>query len=105
MTDNNYLLPVWDLVGYSWKKVSGSKGTFWAFIGICILIMLGFLLVQKLAHPISHLIIFIGQIISYLLQMGLIYLGIRRAQDLPISYPMGFRAFEKPVIKNTAKTG
>lgn len=98
MTNTQFLLPVWDTISIAWSKVKGSKKSIWAAFLIIFLVALGLGLIQGLfkhffptaSVPIGLLI----QLINYLLQMGLIYLGIQRAFDLPLSYRMMFRSFE-----------
>lgn len=91
-----YHLPVYETIGKAWKKVYGAKGSLWAALLINILISFcfGFIsgLLQDSASFISNIINFVGQVISFLLQLGILYIGIRRAFDLPISYKMMFQA-------------
>lgn len=98
MADLTYLLPVWDTISDAWSKVKGTKGSIWAAIIVIALIAIG---AQLLAYVISTaipnlegLFNFIIQIIEFLLQMGVLYIGIQRARDLPFNWRMMFRAFE-----------
>jgi len=94
MTNPHYQLPIEETLKTAWHKVSGSKSTFWIAIIIVFFIMfaLGAIsaLLPKQIGAIFNIAI---QIVSYLLQMGLIYIGIKRAQDLPLSFGLMFRAF------------
>lgn len=99
----NFLLPGWDLIGIAWKKVSGSKGTFWAAIGIMILVLLGFAILSAITKNVPVLgacISILGQWVNYLLQMGMLYIGIQRAYELPITFRQMFRSLQSPYILN-----
>jgi hypothetical protein len=104
MTDEIYLLPVTDTIKSAWKKVSGTKGSFWAALIIAILILVGLGLIEKIIKTqmpsIDPAINFIFQIVNFIFEMGILYLGIRRAFDLPISYRMMFYVFQPPMIFN-----
>jgi uncharacterized membrane protein len=98
MTDQLYLLPIEETLKTSWDKTSGSKSTFWTAIIIIIAVMIGIsgvvYALTNLAPKAGPLFNLIFQVVGYLLQMGLIYIGIKRAQDLPISFGMVFQAFD-----------
>jgi hypothetical protein len=92
--NGSYELPIEETLKTSWNKVSGSKGTIWIAFILCIVIafVLGmidqFLLTS--APKIEPLYNFVMSIVTTLLNLGLVYIGIRRAQDLPISYSFIF---------------
>lgn len=98
MSEERYLLPVWDTIAISWKKMYGIKKSIWAAIGIIVAaifllsLVAGFLiaLFPALENPIK----FMTQIVTFLFQIGITYIGIRRAFDLPVSYRNLFRTFE-----------
>lgn len=96
MVDNNILLPIQDSISTAWQRVRGAKGTIWAAIGMLVLVAIGFCIltyIGKAILPASKPVInFIGQIFNFLLQLGLLYIGIKRALDLPIRYTMVFHA-------------
>jgi len=98
MIQSTYLLPVQETMTASWDKVSGTKGSVWAAFILLFAIMfcLGFIggMSQYFVPTIEPGITLLIQIIAYLLQMGMLYIGIKRAQDLPISYRMIFRTLE-----------
>jgi len=90
-------LPVWDTLNAGWAKTPGSKGTFWAAIGILAAIMFGIGVLEGMTSKwwgISGLFQIIGNILGYFMQLGLIYIGITRAKDLPINYKMMFFTFD-----------
>lgn len=97
-----YHLPVWNTVTTAWEKVSGSKASFWGSMALIILISLAFSLIgaiyQHLFSAGVGVIHFISSFINFFLQMGLIYMGIRRAQDLPIVYKDMFYPFRLDLI-------
>lgn len=91
---NTYELPVWETITTAWEKVYGAKQTIWAALGIIILISIGFGILQgftKNAAVVYGIICLIGNVVLYFLEFGLIYLGIRRALNLPIEWKMVFR--------------
>lgn len=95
--DSSYRLPVFQTLQESWDRLKGAKGTFWLAFLLFFVIMfgLGFLdgIVSTFIPRIESLVSLINQIIGFLLGMGVMYIGIRRAQDLPISYDQLFHAF------------
>lgn len=99
--EDNIEIPVWDTISGAWQKVSGAKGTVWAAIGVTILIMLFFALFQYVGNslaPVAGKVVYvIGQIILFLLEMGLVYIGIQRALDKPINFRQIFYAFDSKV--------
>ena len=97
MTDNVYHIPVVDTISTAWDKVSGSKKTFWGalLLFFVVMIVLGFIAgFLEESKFVSNAIQVIANVVGYFLQMGLLYIGIRRALDLPIEYKQMFRAFE-----------
>lgn len=97
-------LPVNDTVKSAWHKVKGAKGTIWLSLIISFLIMLGFSILESITKmyisSLLWIVVLIAQIIGFLLQMGLIYIGICRANDKPINYKMVFHAFRFPLSLN-----
>lgn len=98
MTDQTYQLPIEETLRSSWDKVSGAKSAFWTAFIIALVIMLAVSgLVYALSNaapkiqPVFNLIL---QVVGYLIEMGIIYMGIKRAQDLPIAFGLIFHAFE-----------
>jgi len=102
MTTPAYLIPISESIKAAWSRVHGSKGTFWAAIGITILIAIGLQILSAIAKAMSPafggLISFISQIILTLLEMGILYIGIQRAFDLPITYKQMWRAFDWDIL-------
>lgn len=94
-------LPVGDTISAAWYKVKGAKGSIWAALGLLCLIMIAItaikIFVKSFIPGIHVLVDIIGQVIIFLLQMGLLYLGMQRAFGLPISYRMMFRTFDWPI--------
>lgn len=117
-----------DVIKESWKKVKGSKGSYWGAFGILLAIMIGLSFVLLIIsgigtviagiitgigakaaathsqHPplgfiiTSQSISTLGQLIINFIQApliaGLIFMGIRRAIDKPISFVMLFKVFK-----------
>lgn len=94
---NHYHLPIGESITTAWHKVHGSKKTFWAAIGIMILTVIVFSIVENglrhFSHGLAGLVNLIGQIIVFLMQMGILYIGILRARDFAINYREMYRAF------------
>lgn len=92
------LLPVGDTISGAWQKVSGTKGSVWGAILVMVLIVLLCGLFQFLANTISpnagKVVNLVIQIIVFLLEMGLVYIGIQRALDRPVDYRLMFRTFD-----------
>lgn len=91
-------LPIGDTLSTAWKKTYGAKASLWASFGLMAVVLIVLAVLsswyEKSAPTLSMGISIIGQIISYLLWMGVFYIGIQRAANLPISYNLMFRALE-----------
>jgi hypothetical protein len=91
-------IPVWNTITTAWEKTYGIKKTFWAAIGLIILIGAGLGILQGIAKTISPgletFTRLISNIITYFLQVGLLYMGIQRALDAPVTYKQLFFAFD-----------
>ena len=101
MTPQVIELPVWDTIQAAWARVSGSKAAFWCSFLIFFVIMAGLGTLENLTDNnqiVSGLIKLIANILAYLLQFGLLYMGIMRAKDLPIKYQMLFQAFDLQLV-------
>lgn len=90
MVENNRLM-IMETVRAAWSKVSGSKGTIWAVMGIAILlqVMLGILgqfTPAGAAGLVGAIVAIVGLIIQLFLAWGMIYLGIERAAGNPIQF-------------------
>lgn len=97
MSGQAYELPVWETITTAWDKTMGVKGSFWASLGVLFAIMFGFGVIQGLTESnvvIAVIVSLISNVIGYLIQLGLIYMGIRRAKDQPIDFKMMFFAFD-----------
>jgi hypothetical protein len=102
-----YRLPIKETLDSAWAKTYGAKSTIWIAIAIIVLIVLGltlistiiFSLLPQTAIPTATSVAnIIGNIFVFLLSLGIIYIGIRRTQDMPISYIDVFKAFEGPIL-------
>lgn len=98
MADSAYLLPISDTMSVAWNKVKGAKATIWGAFALIFVIMfcLGFMdgLIKAFVPAIEPVTNIIVQVIGFLLNMGLMFIGIQRAKDAPITYTQIFRAFE-----------
>lgn len=91
-------LPVFETIRLGFEKIKGTKGAIWGAFLTIFLIGLG---IQIIAQLISHFSILLslivsntGQLINFLLTTGIVYIGMQRALDLPISYEQIFRIWE-----------
>jgi len=90
-------LPVWDTINAAWEKTYGAKATFWGAILVLAAIMFGIGVLEGITAKwwgISGLFQLLGNIIGYFLQLGLVYIGITRAKDMPINYKLMFTTFD-----------
>ena len=97
MANATTTLPVWETMTAAWEKVGGAKGSLWGGIIIILLVALGFGILQAILGMVpvlKPLIGLIAQIVIIILQAGLVYIGIRRAFDLPFSYDLVFRGLD-----------
>lgn len=94
----SYRLPIEDTLRTSWQKVHGSKSTFWIALIILIAICVGVGIIEAILDStmpqVAPFISILFQIFTYLISVGLIFMGIRRARDISISYDQLFHAFK-----------
>lgn len=92
-----YQLPVESTLRTAWAKVHGAKKTIWAAFAILLVVVFCLGFIQGIAEMINHALFqgmkLITNVVSYFLQIGILYIGICRAKDLPIHYQQMFRAF------------
>lgn len=99
---NAYRVPVFESISAAWGKTKGFKGTYWAAWIVIMVISIGFgalTFLTDLIHP-SVTVIFqlIQGVILYILNLGLMYLGIKRAANMPVVYTDIFYGFKQPVF-------
>ncbi|MBX3709614.1 MAG: hypothetical protein KIT56_06110 [Gammaproteobacteria bacterium] len=101
MTNNRYLLPISETIRIAWHKTYGAKASIWAALGIMLAIMLCLTFLDSLLMlylpTIEPAFDVVTQFIGYFLQMGVVYIGIKHAQDLPISYRMIRHSFNSKI--------
>lgn len=104
MTTALYQLPILDTIKQAWHKTAGAKRTIWAAIAmmflvvICLGVAMG--ITKALAPSIAFIVKGFAQLVIYFMQMGLLYIGIKRAEETPIHYRMIFRAFNWTIALN-----
>lgn len=98
MLDTGYRLPVIDTIKSSWRLVHGSKSTFMLALLYVFLILFGigiaqgiFKIITPLSEPVFKLI---AQLIGFLMQMGIVYIGLQRAENKPIDASQVFYCFD-----------
>lgn len=100
MSDFSYKIPVADTLSEAWGKVSGAKATVWAALLIIFATAIIFAVVANIFSTVSptaeNIIKFIGQILIVYFQAGLIYIGIERAFEKPITYKQIFKPLHSP---------
>ncbi len=99
---NAYRVPVFESMSVAWNKTKGFKGTFWSAWVVAIIISIGLQLLMLLGnfiHPTLGLIVsFIYIVVFFILYLGIMYLGIKRAANMPVTYTDMFYAFKWPVF-------
>lgn len=90
-------LDVMDTLKEGWEKTYGIKTTFWAAILILFVIGLVFVIAETITKEAApgqeYIIQALSQFILFLLNMGLIYMGVSRALDRHITYRDVFKPF------------
>ncbi|HVE44899.1 MAG TPA: hypothetical protein VNC84_07215 [Gammaproteobacteria bacterium] len=92
-------LPIKATLAEAWKKTHGAKGAILTAFACILAIMFvygfiqGFIAALVPDPGVKAALSEIGQAIGFFFQMGIIYIGIQRAYDSPISVRMVFRAF------------
>lgn len=93
-----YKIPVWETITASWQKVKGTKAAVWGACLITFVIWIVFgIVTDKLigSHTALKTVLdFICRLISFLIEMGLLYIGIQRAFGLPVNFKQAFHAFD-----------
>lgn len=83
-------LPIGDTISAAWSKIYGAKASFWAAFIVSYLISLGLTLLSSICmhimFPLGILVAITAVCIFILLQIGLYYMGILRADNQPINY-------------------
>jgi hypothetical protein len=101
MVNGIYIIPVWDTIKTAWEKVDGAKQTIWGALIVFFAIMFGLGFIEGIfkdsSPALSIVIKIIANVVAYFLQMGTLYIGIKRAYDLPIEYKQIFRVFEADI--------
>ncbi len=86
MTESAYSLPIMETVKAAWAKVHGTKKSVWAVILIFFLVQIVIGVLNSLGAKV--LFGLINSLVQIIAAGSLVYLGIRRAQDMPVSYKM-----------------
>ena len=101
MTNNNFQLPILETVKLAWHKVNGVKLPFCAAIAFVMLVTYldNMLNASIVTYPIyyRYFVFLVGSVIFILLQAGLLYQGLQRANEVTISFRTLFYAFESKV--------
>lgn len=102
MANNPTILPITDTIKESWQAVSGAKSTYWTGMIVAFLITfsLGFVASSfiYLPKPAEIILRLFMQFIGFLMQMGLVYMGIKRARGEPIDSKLIFYAFDRGIM-------
>ncbi len=95
---DQYKLPVGETLRAAWAKTSGSKTVILTGIVVSTLISLAFAMLLSLTNTIPAINVplnLIAAIIQYLLEAGLLYMGMRWVYQTPITLQNLFKGFEK----------
>lgn len=102
MNNTPTILPITDTLKEGWHAVDGAKGTIWAAILVSFLITLGLGIVASIFERINAsagmLLRPLIQFVAFLMQMGMLYIGIKRARGEPINYKLVFYAFDGNIM-------
>ncbi len=110
MTTTTIPFSVWKTLGLAASKLKGAKRSILAAYALCLLLILPFELAQYVSPlHISGLGKLIAEILSSILEslwmLGIAYIGVRRAFDLPISYRNLFTVFRVKILLNQLLLG
>jgi hypothetical protein len=89
----NYKLPLLEIFASAWSKVRGTKATFMTvlastFLVIFILEFLAIVITPWLGRGASKVILAIAIILQLFMSWSLLYIGVRRAANVPIRLSM-----------------
>jgi hypothetical protein len=99
MITNTFLLPVWDTIESAWQKTYGAKSCLWAAMTVLFLIAVVFGIAEGISEVflkgtgLTSLLNVLSYSINYLLSLGVLYIGIKRASGVPITYNIMFTPF------------
>lgn len=111
-------LPILETIASAWRKVYGTKSTYFVATALSLTILLALTVVMAFGYGVlqlysaktidEHHLLSIENIISYIIStyfvFGFMYMGIKRAYDLRISYFQIFDVFRFNVILKLFKT-
>lgn len=88
-------LPINASLQEAWQKTSGAKATIWAGLLLTFLLMgvMSFFSQTEKINP-AGIFTFILEIVYFLLQLGINYIGILRSRNVPITYSLIFHTFK-----------
>jgi hypothetical protein len=104
MIENTYLLPVWDSIESAWKKTYGCKSSFWGALTLFFIIAIAFGITEGILEALEQnktlitVVNVLSYIINYLLTLGLMFMGIKRANGQPVTYDMIFSTFSPSLL-------
>lgn len=97
-----YHLPIIASIQTAWHLVKGAKKAVWGALGIIFIVsfLLGFCsyFIKHFFPNLDVPLQIFTNIIALLFQVGLMYLGIQRANQLPIVSRLIFRSFELDIL-------
>lgn len=102
MNNSPTILPIMDTIKEGWHAVDGAKSTIWAgiFISFLITFCLGIVasIIGHMNSAADMLLRPLIQFVAFLMQMGMLYIGIKRARGEPINYKLIFYAFDGNIM-------
>ena|SRR5579862_1755258 len=96
MNNTSRLLPIEDTITSAWIRVKGAKSSILGAYCLILFISFGFHFLNTLLkeYSLDIVLTLINYILNFLFGMGIMYIGIQRAFNLPISYGLMFDVFE-----------
>lgn len=105
MTNTSNTLPIGDTISGAWHKIYGAKSSFWAALIVSYLISLGLTIVisicMRIMFPLGVLATIAAVCVFILLQIGLYYMGILRADNQEVHYKQMYFPLSAAMRLNT----
>lgn len=95
--EQTFRLPILETIRTAWEEIKGTKAPFWGALFLLILIMFCLGIAQRVTSDVSDtlsdILQVVIQVVNFLLQMGMLMMGIKRAFDSPVTYRVMFEPF------------
>ena len=95
-----------DALTIAWRKVKGTKATFLAALMVVGVINFTAGLVKGFvgffSGELGFILQYVASLVAYIANVGLLYIGIQHARNLPINYRLLFKSFRWPTAARLA---